>query len=224
LRSIFAVVNCIGGVQALFPLLETAASGCEDVDIGYLSLRDSEDVSRRNSVELEGAQTGGPATSDWEMLPSSSFSDWKLEQNAISGFLTLIRNLVSGHTINAEQLMRGGGVAIIGSLLQTAQPKMIDVNVLMASQLLVELAQASPDHRLLYQIYHSILFNFKIWSRAEVRIAFNEASIHRGTLSYTKCSTVSRPNRPRSVSFYAGSGRQKVLSSTIRRTGIKTTK
>ena len=51
---------------------------------------------------------------DWELVPSSSFSDWKLEQNPISGFLTLIKNFVSGHTINLEQLMRGGGVAIIG--------------------------------------------------------------------------------------------------------------
>ena len=53
---------------------------------------------------------------DWELVPSSSFSDWKLEQNPISGFLTLIKNFVSGHTINLEQLMRGGGVAIIGKL------------------------------------------------------------------------------------------------------------
>ena len=50
----------------------------------------------------------------WEMVPSSSFSDWKLEQNPISGFLTLMKNFVTNHTINHEQLMRGGGIAIIG--------------------------------------------------------------------------------------------------------------
>ena len=62
---------------------------------------------------------------DWEMVPSSSFSDWKLEQNPISGFLTLIKNFVTGHTINLEQLMRGGGVAIIGFLLVKAKPSLI---------------------------------------------------------------------------------------------------
>jgi len=166
------VVNCIGGVQALFSLLETAAAGDVDVDIGYLSLRDPDQVSNRsNSVTDEG--------NDWEMLPSSHFSDWRLEQNAISGFLTLIRNLVSSHTINCEQLMRGGGVAVIGALLQEARPSLVDVNVLMASQLLVELAQSSPDQRLLYQIYHSILFDFRIWSRAEVKENYSHAnSLH----------------------------------------------
>ncbi len=36
------VVNCIGGVQALFPLLETAAASSDEdaTDTGYLSLRD----------------------------------------------------------------------------------------------------------------------------------------------------------------------------------------
>lgn len=60
----------------------------------------------------------------------------------------------------------GGGVAIIGSLLSEAKPNLIDVNVLMAAQLLVELAQSSQDQKLLYQICHSILFDFRIWSRS----------------------------------------------------------
>ena len=56
-----------------------------------------------------------------QVLPSSSFSDWKLEQNPVSGFLTLVRNLVTNHTVNTEQLMRGGGIPIIGSLLQKSK-------------------------------------------------------------------------------------------------------
>lgn len=86
------VINCIGGVHVLFPLLETAAAGSEEdaVDTGYLSLRDHlehEPLSRRGSVEQEGSGGQGAASEekDWELLPSSSFSDWKLEQNAISG-------------------------------------------------------------------------------------------------------------------------------------------
>ena len=37
----------------------------------------------------------------------------------------------------------------------------------MASQLLVELAQSSQDQKLLYQVYHHILFDFRIWSRSQ---------------------------------------------------------
>ena len=70
--------------------------------------------NRKQSYTGEG-QSEAKGDQDWELVPSSSFSDWKLEQNPISGFLTLIKNFVSGHTINLEQLMRGGGVAIIGN-------------------------------------------------------------------------------------------------------------
>ena len=66
--------------------------------------------------------------------------------------------------------MRGGGVAIIGSLLQNVDRKLIDVNVLMASQLFVELASSSEQTKLLYQFYHSILFDFRIWSRSEFHL------------------------------------------------------
>jgi hypothetical protein len=37
---------------------------------------------------------------DWELVPSSSFSDWKLEKNPVSGFLTLIKNLITAHPVN----------------------------------------------------------------------------------------------------------------------------
>lgn len=169
------VINCIGGVHVLFPLLETATSVSEAeeaYDIGYLSLRSGAEAaegSRRSSVEDNSANSWNESA-EWEMVPSSSFSDWKLEQNSISGFLTLIKNLVTNHTINTEQLMRGGGVSIIGALLLKATPKLIDVNVLMAAQLLVELTNASKDHKLLVQIYHHIFFDFRIWAKSEFHV------------------------------------------------------
>ena len=168
-RDVKDVINCIGGVQILFPLLEQAAlSPKEDPDetcvpnVAYLSLQ-SQDES------IVGEAEDNP--NDWEVLPSSSFADWKLEQNPISGFLTLVKNLVSHHTINTEQLMRGGGIPIIGVLLQKANPSLIDVNVLMAAQLMVEMATTmNKDQRLLSQIYHSILFDFRIWSKSEFHV------------------------------------------------------
>ena len=115
------------------------------------------------------AGAGGEA-GEWELLPSSSFSDWKLEKNPVSGFLTLIKNLIANHQVNQEQLMRGGGIAIIGSLLQSVDASLIDVNVLMASQLFVELATASQQTKMLGQFHTSILFDFRIWSRSEFHL------------------------------------------------------
>jgi hypothetical protein len=63
------VCNCIGGVQVLFPLLETAskANESEAKDTRYLSLRTDDSESRRASVDVD---------TEWELVPSSSFSDW----------------------------------------------------------------------------------------------------------------------------------------------------
>ena len=40
----------------------------------------------------------------------------------------------------------------------------------MAAQLLVEMASFSGDAKLIYQIFHSILFDFRIWSRSEFHV------------------------------------------------------
>ena len=154
-RDVKDVINCLGGVQVLFPLLETGLTFAES------KLEVSGDLNESGSVGDAG---------EWELLPSSSFSDWKLEKNPVSGFLTLIKNLTSNHHVNQEQLMRGGGIAIIGSLLQSLEPVLIDVNVLMASQLFVELATSSKHTKMLHQFHLSILFDFRIWSRSEFHL------------------------------------------------------
>ena len=154
-RDVKDVINCLGGVQVLFPLLETGLASAES--------------KLEVSGDLGESGAGGEA-GEWELLPSSSFSDWKLEKNPVSGFLTLIKNLTSNHHVNQEQLMRGGGIAIVGSLLQSLEPVLIDVNVLMASQLFVELATSSKHTKMLHQFHLSILFDFRIWSRSEFHL------------------------------------------------------
>jgi hypothetical protein len=37
---------------------------------------------------------------EWEMLPSSSFSDWNLEKNPVSGFMTLLKNMTTNHQVS----------------------------------------------------------------------------------------------------------------------------
>ena len=43
----------------------------------------------------------------------------------------------------------------------------VDVNVLMAAQVLAEMAQEAKDQKLLLQIYNSVLFDFRIWCKSE---------------------------------------------------------
>ena len=155
------VINALGGIQVFFPLLETSLGSEVALDTSYLSLT-HDSPSRQTSADADA--------SEWELLPSSSFSDWKLEKNPVSGFLTLIKNFIMNHPVNQEQLMRGGGVAIIGELLQKVESKLIDVNVLMAAQLFVELAASTKQTKLLHQFYLSILFDWRIWSRSEFHL------------------------------------------------------
>ncbi len=85
-------INCIGGgVHVLFPLLETAAFANDPEDkesMTYMSLREEESFQTvqksRKSRKKKAAQQENES-SEWELVPSSSFSDWKLEQNPISG-------------------------------------------------------------------------------------------------------------------------------------------
>ena len=185
------VLGCIGGVQALFPILETVAQR-ECINL----LSTMENPSSPATVEK-------PEMDGWEVLPSSSYAglsiirsgffslseyqfsllinflilllimvlkpyslqlmimihrllfyfrnesciecyvyrrkfnysdcllnlesalqlffwnvDWKLEQNPVSGFLSLLRNVLHRHPRNTEQLLEGSNIAIIGSLMQ----------------------------------------------------------------------------------------------------------
>jgi hypothetical protein len=81
------------------------------------------------------------------------------------GFLTLICNFCRGHQTNLEQLIRGGGVYIIGSLLQNLEGSIIDASVLTGIQDIVEMSRETKDVRLITQVYNSLLLDFRIWSK-----------------------------------------------------------
>ena len=75
-----------------------------------------------------------------------------------------------------EQLQRGSNIAIIGSLMQRVHPSLVDVQALMAAQLLVEFARDFQDPSLLHNLYQYILFDMRIWARAEFHVRIGKNS------------------------------------------------
>lgn len=149
------VINGIGGIQVLFPLLEQVNKG---------PLPDTDSLPQ--PVDLGAGMDPVQEQDDWVVVPSSSYSDSKLEQNQVSGFLTLLRHMIHSQGTNQETMIRTMGVATIGALLQKVNPRLIDVNVLMSVQLLVE-TTASVNQTLLNLFYQYLLFDFRIWSNSE---------------------------------------------------------
>ncbi|CAH1788242.1 unnamed protein product [Owenia fusiformis] len=154
-RDIKDVINCVGGLQVLFPLVEQVNSlpACqlskELIPVRPISPPHSED-----------------AIGDWVVVPSSSYADSKLEQNQVSGILTLLRHMLQSSPVNQDNMVRTNAMATIGALLQKVDSVHIDVNVLMAVQLIVE-SIAVSNRALLHHIYQYLLFDFRIWSHSE---------------------------------------------------------
>lgn len=88
----------------------------------------------------------------------------------MSGFLSFLRNLLSGSPLNQEHLLRSHGAAILGHLLSQVKPSLLDVNVLMVAQLLLEMARDAGNPGLLRALHQHVLFNFHIWSRGPFHI------------------------------------------------------
>lgn len=153
------LLSCVGGIPILFPLLELVDK-CqpilnESADITPLCER--KPMISNDTTELE---------EDWIVVQSASSAESKLEQNQVAAFLTLLRNMLQTKVTNQDCFIRTHSAATIGALLQKVQPKLIDVHVLMAVQLLVETA-GTTNTTLLHQLYQFVLFDFRVWSRSD---------------------------------------------------------
>uniref|UniRef100_A0A8C4NEY2 Neurobeachin-like protein 2 n=1 Tax=Eptatretus burgeri TaxID=7764 RepID=A0A8C4NEY2_EPTBU len=85
------VINCIGGVQVLLPLLEQLRS-----------------IGPESSLKQDYATEGSPIRS----------FELRLEKNHVACFILMIKNFIKGHLINQDTLAQGQGLAMIGALLQ----------------------------------------------------------------------------------------------------------
>ncbi|XP_037379777.1 neurobeachin-like protein 1 isoform X1 [Talpa occidentalis] len=148
------IISCIGGLNVLFPLLEQLSHFSE----GHIP----EGVNESTVSELIT-----PVEGDWVMLTSTKASESRLERNLIATFILIVKHLIQRHPINQDNLSHAHGVAVLGALLQKVPATLMDVNVLMAVQLLIEQVSLEKNAQLLQQMYQYLLFDFRIWNHGD---------------------------------------------------------
>ncbi|XP_036671789.3 neurobeachin-like protein 1 isoform X2 [Drosophila suzukii] len=163
-------INSIGGISAILPILHRLVTSDQTADISIGSVSEE---------SLSCAPTpSGEEFTDWEMLSSNSYTEWKMLQHPLASFLCLLRYLTHEHETNQEQLLSSECLAIVGKMLQRCPPNLFDVNALMATHLLMESLQghkAEAGGQLLDALYAHIVFDFAIWSRLQFQITLGHA-------------------------------------------------
>uniref|UniRef100_A0A2K6LW53 Neurobeachin like 1 n=1 Tax=Rhinopithecus bieti TaxID=61621 RepID=A0A2K6LW53_RHIBE len=148
------IINCIGGLNVLFPLLEQI-SHFSEVQI----------PEEKNESTVPESVT--PVEGDWLILTSTKASESRLERNLVATFILIVKHFIQRHPINQDNLIHSHGVATLGALLQKVPSTLMDVNVLMAVQLLIEQVSLEKNMQLLQQMYQYLLFDFRIWNRGD---------------------------------------------------------
>nr|XP_046254941.1 neurobeachin-like protein 2 isoform X3 [Scatophagus argus] len=148
------VVNGVGGLGVFLPLLEQV---CDSEPI----YNGSQEISDLLGPELTTSR--GPAVM---LLPLNKSAESRLERNSVAAFLLMVKNLIRHHPVNQESLLQCHGPSIIGAMLSKVPDNMIDMNVLMACQLLLEQVFSEGNSPLLQQLYQHLLFDFRIWTKS----------------------------------------------------------
>ncbi|KAJ7408040.1 neurobeachin like 1 [Willisornis vidua] len=148
------MINCIGGINVLFPLLE---------QISFVGGQ-MPDKSEGDPLPPELVT---PVEGDWVVLSSTKASEARLEKNIVATFILMIKHFIQRHHVNQENLIHSHGVATLGALLQKVPSVLMDVNVLMAVQLLIEQVSVEKNMQLLQQMYQHLLFDFSIWNSGD---------------------------------------------------------
>ncbi|XP_032987580.1 neurobeachin-like protein 2 isoform X2 [Rhinolophus ferrumequinum] len=185
------VVNCVGGMGTLLPLLERVATQPQEAEAGPAE-----------TYDLVGPELTSGHNTQGLLLPLEE----RMERNAVAAFLLMLRNFLQGHAVNQESLVQCQGPAIIGALLRKVPSWAMDMNVLMSAQLLMEQLAAEGSGPLLYLLYQHLLFNFHLWTFSDfaVRLGGSEgassawwpepsADAHSGHIQYM--SSIVREHR-----------------------------
>ncbi|MEE6521293.1 hypothetical protein FKM82_019424, partial [Ascaphus truei] len=148
------MINCIGGLNTLFPLLE------------QISCLNGPPSEKSETIAL-APELLTPLEGDFVVLSSTKSSEARLEKNIVATFILMVKHFIQRHSINQENLIHSHGVATLGALLQKVPGNFMDVNVLMAVQLLIEQVSVEKNTPLLQQMYQYLLFDFRIWNRGD---------------------------------------------------------
>ncbi|XP_015015894.2 neurobeachin-like protein 1 isoform X1 [Drosophila mojavensis] len=169
-------INSIGGINAILPMLHRLIKE-QDADVSIGST--NEEAAPTPTTPSLRTPTAEEFT-DWEMLSSNMYTEWKMIQHPLASLLCLLRYLTHEHENNQQQLLNSDCLAIIGTMLQRCPPQFFDVNALMATHLLMESLQAhkstpAGNAQLLDALYEQIVFDFAIWSRLQFQITLGHA-------------------------------------------------
>ncbi|XP_074841359.1 neurobeachin-like protein 2 isoform X2 [Carettochelys insculpta] len=168
------VVNCVGGMGALLPLLDQVAG----------EKKDSE--GSQETHDLVGPELTSSRNRQGMLIPLGKSSEARLERNGVAAFLLLIKNFIRHHPVNQESLVQCHGPAVIGALLQKVSSLVMDMNVLMAFQLLIEQVAAEGHSFLLHLLYQYLLFDFRLWSKSDFAVRLGHIQLLSNTIKEHK--------------------------------------
>ncbi|KAL1022209.1 hypothetical protein UPYG_G00023730 [Umbra pygmaea] len=173
------MINCVGGMSVLFPILEQLATLNPENQA-------ADDPTGSEFITPTPEVATSPGDGDWVILPSNRASEARLEKNLVATFLLVMKHFLQRHTINQESLLHSHGVATLGGLMQKLPGGLVDVSVLVSSQLMVEQVTYEKNLPLLQQLHTHLLFNFSIWTLGDFPLSI-------GHIQYI--STVIKDNR-----------------------------
>lgn len=96
--------------------------------------------------------------------------DINLENNIVALILNLFRYLFHNNDILQDRIQRDNGVCLLSFLLQRLSKRFIDINLLRICQEFVAEASLTSDKHLVNLIYEHLIFDFRIWNKAEYEI------------------------------------------------------
>ncbi len=82
----------------------------------------------------------------------------------------ILRYLCHNNDILQERISRDNGLPLLGFLLQRLPKRFVDAGLLQVVQDLVGEASLASDKDLLGLVYESLVFDFRLWNRADMDV------------------------------------------------------
>ncbi|XP_061093012.1 neurobeachin-like protein 2 isoform X2 [Conger conger] len=155
------VVNSVGGMGVLLPLLE------------QLCAAEQVEPRTQETADLLGPELTSSRGPAGMLLPLGRTHEGRLEKNSVAAFLLMVKNLLKHHPVNQESLLHCNGPAIIGYMLSKVPSSMMDMSVLMACHYLLDQVSSEGNSSLLSQLNQHLLFDFRIWSSCHFAVCLS---------------------------------------------------